>query len=123
MKLILVASLAAVLGLSISGESMAGGYAPVAGGSIYWANDNVFVGFNYGGAYPLTYYAPPRYVYRAPVYGPVYYRSYRDGRYRGSARDYSRGYKKGYRSGYRQGHHDRRGRGHKGRGRGHHGDH
>ena len=119
MKLIPVAILAAMLALGGSGEARAGGYVPVVGGSIYWADSNFVVGLNYGGVYAAPYYvapyyAPPRYVYR-PV---VYARPYRDVYYGGKHKGYSRGYKHGY----RQSDYDRRGRGHKGRGRGHHGD-
>jgi hypothetical protein len=91
MKYVLVASLVAALGLSISGVAQAHGYGPAVGGSFYWADSGYVVGINYGGPYAVPYYDPPR--YRS---------SYRGHRY-GHRHGYRKGYKKGYRKGYRKG--------------------
>lgn len=110
MKLILVASMAAVLAMGMSGNAEAHGYPSGAGGSVYWADDNIVIGFNYGGPYVRPYYVPPRGVYR-PRSG--YRHDYHEGRHYGHARGYKKSYRKayskGYRKGYRKGHrHDRR---------------
>ena len=113
MKLVLVVSMAAVLGMGMSGSALAHGSGAAVGGSVYWANDGYLVGLNYGGPYVAPYYVPPRYVY-AP-------RTYRGAYRHGSG--YGRGYHKGYYKGYRQGYrhdsrHDHRGYRHR-----RHGDH
>jgi hypothetical protein len=92
LNLILVTSIAAVLGLGLSGTSEAHGYPSTAGGSVYWADDNVFIGLNYGGPYVQPYYAPPRYVYRPRAYRHAY------------RHDKHYGYSKSYRKGHRHGH-------------------
>lgn len=113
MKLVLVASLAAVLGMGVSGKAEAHGYPPPAGGSIYWADDNVVIGFNYGVPIVRPYYVPPRYGYSPRVYR----HAYRHGKHHGHYKGYSKGYRKGYYKGHKRGHrddrhdrHDRRGR-------------
>lgn len=109
MKFVLVASLAAVLGMGMSGTAEAHGY-PAPGGSIYWADDNVVIGLNYGAPYFAPHYAPPRYVYRPRVYRHVYHHGKHYGYHKGHHKGYSKGYRKGYKHGHRYDRHDRRGR-------------
>lgn len=113
MKLVLVTSLAAALALSMTGEAEAHGYAPASGGSIYWADDNVVIGLNYGAPVVAPYYVPPRHAYRPRYYRGSHGKGYRKGKHRG----YKKGYKHGYRKGYKSARHD--GRGHRDRRRHH----
>jgi len=104
MKLVLVISLAIMLGFSMSDSAQAHGYKAAAGGSFYWSNNGYLVGVNYGAPYAVPYYAPPpRYYgrgYRAPRY------EYRHGKRHGYHKGYKKGYRKGYRKGKRRGHRD-----------------
>lgn len=107
MKRVLVASLAAVIAIGMSGAAEAHGYPAPAVGSVYWADNNVVIGLHYGAPYVAPYYAPPRYVYRPRVYRPAYHV-----RHHGHHKDDSREYRKDYYKGYRRGHgHDRHGHG------------
>lgn len=105
MKLILIASMAAVLTMGMSGKAEAHGY-PAAGGSFIWSDDNIVIGLNYGGPYVRSYYVPPRAVYR-PRWG--YRNDFHQARYHGHARGYEKSNRAGYFKGHRKGHrHDRR---------------
>ena len=107
MKLVLVTSLAVLLGLGVSGSALAHGNGAVVGGSVYWANDGYAIGLNYGGPYVAPYYAPPRYVYAPRAYRGAY----RYGAHYDHGRGYRRGYGKRYSRGYRKGHRDGHGHG------------
>lgn len=100
MKPILVASMAAVLTMGMSGKAEAHGYPSGGGGSIYWADEDIVIGFNYGGPYVRPYYVPPRYIYRPHGY----HKDFHKGRYYGHAHGYKKSYRKGYSKGYRKGH-------------------
>ncbi|MDX1554620.1 MAG: hypothetical protein R3212_01195 [Xanthomonadales bacterium] len=111
MKLVLVASLAAVLGMGISGEAEAHGYGPVSGGSFYWADSGYAVGFSYGVPVAAPYYAPRPYAYaprayRHAHYHGKHYRKYHRGHGRHHGKGYKKAYRKGYRKGYRHGYRD-----------------
>jgi len=107
MKLVLVASLAAVLGMGMSGKAEAHGYAPPVGGSVYLADGRVVIGLNYGIPIVRTYYVPPRYGYSPRVYRQAYRHGKHDGHYKGYARGYRKGDYKGHKRGGRDDRHDR----------------
>jgi hypothetical protein len=112
MKLLLVASMTAVLAFGIAGKAEAHDYRPAVGGSLYLADGNFLLGLNLGWPYVQPYYVPPRYVYRPRSYSSRYDKGYRYSSYRSHGRDHHHGYRKGY------GRDDHRGRG-RGRGRSH----
>lgn len=117
MKLVLVTSMAALLGLGMGGEARAHDYVTSArgavGGTVYWADSNLAIGLSYGAPVVRPYYVPPpRYVYQPRVYRGGYRDAYRYGKHRGYRNGYGKGYKKGYGRGYKKGH------GHRGHGRG-----
>ena len=113
MKLVLVASMAALLGLGVSNNAQAGGYGGV-GGSIFWSEDNYAFGLSFGQPYAVHYYPQPYYAprYYAPPRYAYYPRPYARPYYRGKSRAYDRGYYRGYKKGHHKGHHKGRGRGH-----------
>lgn len=101
MKTILVASMAALLGLGMSGGAEAHdyrGYAPAYGGAIYLTPDSYAFSISYGVPYARPYYLPPpRYAY--------YPKRYKHAYYHGKHRGYGEGYRKGYRHGHHHGRH------------------
>ncbi len=106
MKLILVASMAAVLAMGMSDKAEAHGYPSAAGGSIVLGGDGLVIGLNYGVPLVRPHYVPPRYVYHPRA---AYRSDYRKRHYYSHAHGYKKGYRKGYSKGYRKGH----GKGHR----------